>query len=156
MIEALLDIMKRSFWILHLSEYVTTSTIAAIIVVVPWPAFLCAGAHRAITAELGWTRCFGLLPVTGVTALPVRSDRLSVNWPPRSLSRFIERLRGHRRHRGTPSRERRQRWRGRLEISGLWSQAPGLQWPHRKCRLNRKIIFQLAERENLTISTDLL
>lgn len=53
MIEALLDIMKRSFRILHLSDYVTTSTIAAIIVLVHGPVFHCAGAHRAITAELG-------------------------------------------------------------------------------------------------------
>lgn len=53
--------------------------------------------RRAFTTELGVNPWLWFLSVTDVTALSGGRNSLSVNWPPQSLSRFIENLRGHRR-----------------------------------------------------------
>lgn len=50
-----------------------------------------------IIAELGVNPRLWFLAVTDVTVLSTGSNSQSVNWPPQSLSRFMESLRGHRR-----------------------------------------------------------
>lgn len=61
MIEALLDVMKWPSWILHLSDCVTTSTIAAIIVLGPQPIFHCIRSTVLLLQNSEWTRGFGFL-----------------------------------------------------------------------------------------------
>ena len=61
MIEALLDVMKWPSWILHLSDCVTTSTIAAIIVLGPRPIFHCTRSTVLLLQNSEWTRGFGFL-----------------------------------------------------------------------------------------------
>lgn len=53
--------------------------------------------HRVIIAELGVNPRLWFLAVTDVTVLSTGSNSQSVNWPPQSLSRFMESLRGRRR-----------------------------------------------------------
>lgn len=98
MIEALLDVMKWPSWILHMSDCVTTSTIAAIIVFCPRPIFHCARSTVLLLRNSEWTRCFSFLLLRMWTFFPPGSNLQSVNWPPQSLSRYKgSLLRGHRR-----------------------------------------------------------
>lgn len=53
--------------------------------------------HRVIIAELGVNPRLWFLAATDVTIFSTGSNSQCVNWPPQSLSRFMESLRGHRR-----------------------------------------------------------
>lgn len=94
MIEALLDVMKWPSWILHLSDCVTTSTIAAIIVLGAQPIFHCTRSAALLLQNLEWTRGFGFLLLRMWPFPPPGTNSQSVNWPLQSLSRFMESLRG--------------------------------------------------------------
>lgn len=92
-----IGIMKRSFRILHLSDCVTTSTIAAIIVLVPQPIFHCAGCAVLLQQNSEWTHGFGFFLLQMWLLCLVGEIRSVLIDQPRSLSRFIENLRGLRR-----------------------------------------------------------
>lgn len=88
MIGALLDVMKRPSWILHLSDCVTAGTIAAIIVWARTHFSFCQVSpyyYRRTRSEPGAL----VSPSCGCSGFfSRRTNWGSVNWPPRSLSRF--------------------------------------------------------------------
>lgn len=101
--------------------------------------------HHVIIAELGVNPRLWFLAVTDVTVPSTGSNWQSVNWPPQSLSRFMESLRGHRRlpREAVQGAElASELWLGNfwpLQQHNRFINSAFVQRPQKKCRFMEKL-----------------